>query len=120
MLFRSADGTQFAHYYVFKEILVGKTLEQTNGQWGFTGTPIPFPAVSNFTQSSQQPDPSLAFNKALSQLLTQLQTCWASGQRPDIGAMSDLQDKGQALIRQGIRLVLAGDPIAILHAAARL
>jgi hypothetical protein len=99
-----ADGTTFAHYYVFKEILKGKTLVQTNGQWAFTGPEIHFPAVFNFTQSNAQPDPSLAFNQALSQLLTNLQTCWTtSGTEPDRGAMGDLQSLGQDLIKQGIR-----------------
>ena len=98
-----ADGTKFAHYYVFKEILTGKTLVQTNGQWAFTGAAIPFPAVFNFTQSNTQPDPSLAFNQALSQLLIDLQTCWTSGTRPSIGAMFGLKSLGQGLIQQGIR-----------------
>src|SRR5262249_1179581 len=97
------DQNQFAHYHVFKEIFVCKRLQQTNGQWGFTGTPIAFPAVSKFTQSSQQPDPSLAFNKALSQLLIELQTCWTAGAKPNHEMMFDLQTAGKALIQQGIR-----------------
>ena len=98
-----ADGTQFAHYYVFKEIYTGKTLVQTNGQWGFTGSPIQMPTVFSFSQSTVSPDPSLAFNQALSQLLTQLQGVWTGGGSPDIGAMFTLQDLGRGLIQQGIR-----------------
>lgn len=98
-----ADGTQFAHYYVFKEIYTGKTLVQTNGQWGFTGSPIQMPTIFPFSQSTVSPDPSLAFNQALSQLLTQLQGVWTGGGSPDIGAMFTLQDLGRGLIQQGIR-----------------
>jgi hypothetical protein len=98
-----ADGAQFAHYYVFKEIEVGKTLQQTNGQWGFTGASIQFPTAFNFKQSNVTPDPSLAFNQALSSLLTELQTCWTSGATPSVGAMFQLQTLGVALIQQGIR-----------------
>ncbi|MGA7216884.1 MAG: ferritin-like domain-containing protein, partial [Candidatus Sulfotelmatobacter sp.] len=99
-----ADGTQFAHYYVFKEILVGKTLVQNGAAWTFSGADIQFPAkIFNFAQSNITPDPSIAFNQALSQLLTELQTCWTSGQQPDIGAMITLKKLGQDLIKQGIR-----------------
>jgi hypothetical protein len=98
-----ADGAQFAHYYVFKEIEVGKTLQQTNGQWAFTGASIQLPTVFNFKQSNVTPDPSLAFNQALSSLLTELQACWTSGATPSVGAMFQLQTLGVALIQQGIR-----------------
>jgi hypothetical protein len=98
-----ADGNQLAHYYVFKQILVGKTLVQVNGQWQFSGDPIQFPATFSFSQSSSSPDPSLPFNQALTQLLTELETCWTSGKKPDIGAMFTLQNLGQGLIQKGIR-----------------
>lgn len=102
-----ADDTKPAHYYCFKEILTGKTLVQTNGHWDFTGPAIPFPGVFNFTQSNTQPDPSLAFNQALSQLLIDLQKCWTSGTPPTmrflIGAMRNLKKLGQDLIQHGIR-----------------
>src|SRR5262249_37220155 len=97
------DGSRLAHYYVFKEIFTGKRLQQTNGQWGFTGAPIPFPTVFNFMQSKQQPDPSLSFNQALSKLLNQLQTCWTTGAGLSLGSMFALQTAGQSLIQQGIR-----------------
>jgi hypothetical protein len=97
------DATQLAHYYVFKEILLGKTLVQTGGKWVFTDPAIQFPKVFNFIQSTTAPDPSIRFNQALSQLLTGLQACWTSGQRPSISAMFSLQSLGQSLIQQGIR-----------------
>jgi hypothetical protein len=97
------DGAQLAHYYVFKEILKGKTLVQSGGTWTFGDPAIQFPTVFNFAQSTASPDPSIAFNRALTKLLIDLQACWASGKAPDIGAMFQLQKLGTDLIKQGIR-----------------
>jgi hypothetical protein len=96
-------GGTLAHYYVFKEIFVGKQLVETNGQWGFTGAAIQMPTVYSFAQSNQQPDPSAAFNQALTQLLIGLQSCWTSGARPSIGDMFTLSGLGTQLIQQGVR-----------------
>jgi hypothetical protein len=97
------DSSQFAHYYTFKEIFTGRTLVQTDGKWGFTGPAIQFPTVFPFSRSTVHPDPSASFNQTMSQLLTQLQTCWTTGARPSIGMMFTLQSQGQQLIQQGIR-----------------
>lgn len=99
------DTDTFAHYYTFKEIYVGKTLVQGgDGTWSFTGTDITLPTAYPFTQSTANPDPSLAFNQALAQLLTQLQTCWTTaGVSPSLGDMFNLQTLGTGLIQQGIR-----------------
>ena len=98
------DTATFAHYYTFKEIFTQKTLVQNNGVWSFSGAAIPFPSdVSNFKQATGSPDPSMAFNQALSQLLTELETCWTTGAQPDIGMMFTLQSTGQNLIQQHIR-----------------
>jgi hypothetical protein len=99
------DNSQLAHYYTFKEIHEGKTLVQgADGKWTFSGQPIRLPTVFNFSQSAANPDPSIAFNKALSQLLIDLQTCWTTGgKRPNIGAMFQLQTLGVNLIKNGIR-----------------
>jgi hypothetical protein len=99
-----AGNKTFAHYYVFKEIFTQKTLVQdAAGHWSFTGAAIQFPTSFNFQQSTATPSPSLAFNRALSQLLISLQACWTSGARPNIGAMFTLQTLGSGLIKQGIR-----------------
>jgi len=97
------DSSQSAHYYTFKEIYTGKALVQSDGKWGFTGSAIQFPTVFPFSRSTVHPDPSASFNQTLSQLLTQLQTCWTTGARPSIGMMFTLQSQGQQLIQQGIR-----------------
>lgn len=94
----------FAHYYVFKEIYTEKTLVQdAAGKWSFSGPDIPFPTWFNFQQSTVTPNPSLAFNQALTQLLIDLQACWTSGADPDIGAMFTLKKLGVGLIKRGIR-----------------
>ncbi|MBR0756716.1 ferritin-like protein [Bradyrhizobium jicamae] len=97
------NTTELAHYYQFKEVFVGKQLVQTNGKWGFTGAAIQMPTVFNFTKSTITPDPSLAFNQAMSSLLTSLQSCWTDGGPVDIGAMFSLADLGRGLIQQGIQ-----------------
>jgi hypothetical protein len=78
-------------------------VQDAAGHWSFTGAEIQFPTWFNFQQSTATPSPSLAFNRALSQLLIGLQACWTSGARPNIGAMFDLQTLGVGLIKQGIR-----------------
>jgi hypothetical protein len=94
----------FAHYYVFKEIYTQKTLvKDGSGNWSFTGPPINFPTCYDFKQSNLTPSPSVAFNKAMTQLLFQLQTCWTSVAQPDTDAMNTLEDLGTDLIKQGNR-----------------
>jgi hypothetical protein len=93
-------GVPFAHYYTFKEIFVGKTLVENAG---FSGAPIRLPAAFDFRPATATPDPSSDFNKALSLLLVNLQSCWTSMARPDVGAMQDLRDIGIDLITRGIQ-----------------
>jgi hypothetical protein len=94
----------FAHYYVFKEIFTQKTLVQdAAGKWSYTGAPIQFPTWFEFQQSAVTPSPSLAFNRAVTQLLIGLQACWTRGANPSIGAMFNLQTLGVGLIQRGIR-----------------
>jgi hypothetical protein len=99
-----AGKPTFAHYYVFKEIFTQKTLVQdAMGKWSFSGDPIPFPTWFDFQPSTATPNPSLAFNQALTRLLIGLQACWTSGARPSIGAMIALKTLGTTLIQRGIR-----------------
>ena len=99
----SEDGTQFAHYYLFKEIFTGHKLVLNSGKWSFAGSAIQLPTVYNFKQSVANPDPSITFNEAFSQLLSSLQNCWATGTDPDINAMVQLKKIGRRLIQQGVR-----------------
>jgi hypothetical protein len=94
----------FAHYYLFKEIFTRKTLVQdAQGKWSFTGPDIPFPTWYDFKQSTVTPNPSLAFNQAVTQLMIGLQACWTSGAAPNIRAMRNLRTLGTGLIKNGIR-----------------
>ena len=107
-----AGNKTFAHYYVFKEIFIGKTLVQdAAGHWSFTGPAIQFPTWFNFQQSTITPTPSFPFNQALSQLLIGLQACWTSGASPNIGAMFNLQNLGVGLIKQRIRPEFLWTPV---------
>ncbi|UGY05701.1 ferritin-like domain-containing protein [Bradyrhizobium quebecense] len=108
-----AGNKTFAHYYVFKEIFVGKTLVQdAAGHWSFSGAAIQFPTTFKFQQSTATPSRSFAFNQALSQLLIGLQACWKSGAKPNIGAMFNLRTLGVGLITQGIRPEFLWVPLA--------
>jgi hypothetical protein len=99
-----ANPRTLAHFYVFKEIFVGNVLS-LDPQTGklVRGNQIRFPTVLDFQPSTAVPNPSIAFNQMLSQLLTELETCWTKGSLPDILAMSKLRRLGKDLISRGIR-----------------
>jgi hypothetical protein len=108
-----SGNTTFAHYYVFKEIFIGKTLVlDASGHWSFTGAAIQFPTWFNFQKSAATPSPSLAFNQAFSRLLIDLQACWTNGAPPNIGAMFNLQTLGTGLIKQGTEPEFLWAPLA--------
>ena len=101
-----ANPGELAHFYVFKEILVGNVLKLDPATGKLVkGSPIRFPAVLPFAPSSAVPSPSIAFNQALSQLLTDIEACWTEGAalRIALGDMRTLQQKGLDLISRGIR-----------------
>lgn len=99
-----ASGQKFAHYYIFKEIFEGKTLQTgPDGHWEFGKPDITFPTVHAFAESEKQPDPSAQFEQKLASLLTELQTCWTQGTAPDEDAMEQLKHAGRTLIKQGIQ-----------------
>jgi len=67
--------------------------------------PIRFPSIFPFEPSTAMPNPSTAFDRLLSQLLTDLEACWTKGASlgKAIGDMIDLGEEGRNLINQGIR-----------------
>jgi hypothetical protein len=99
-----ADGEQLAHYYVFEQIRRGKALiKNAAGHWVFDGPAIQMPTAFDFHRSTATPDPSLAFNATLAQLLATLEKCWVpGGTAPDFADMFALQSQGTALIQAGI------------------
>ena len=103
-----ANPGQLAHYYVFKEILVGNvlTFDATIGKLvPVAGQPLQFPSVFPFAPSTANPNPSAPFNTLLSQLLAALEACWTKGASfgTALSDMIQLEDAGRALIKQGIR-----------------
>ena len=99
----AADEQVFAHYYLFKEMFVGRRLEKQSGVWGFTGDVVTLPTVYDF---SPEGSPSIAnrqFARQLSRVLAELQDCWSAGASFNVAAMFELKAAGQALIRQGVR-----------------
>jgi hypothetical protein len=99
-----ASGQKFAHYYIFKEIFEGKTLQQSvpGGGWEFGQPDITFPTIYPFAKSQTQ-GTSAQFEQMLASLLTELQTCWTQGAGPDENAMELLAGAGTTLIKQGIQ-----------------
>lgn len=57
----------------------------------------------DFASSQARPNPSTEFNRTLSKLLVDLETCWTSGAPPNVAAMFQLQTLGRDLIKRGIR-----------------
>jgi hypothetical protein len=99
---------QLAHFYLFKEILIGNNLafDQKSGKLiAVPGKTIRFPTVFPFEISMATPNPSTAFNKLLTQLLTDLEACWTKGSSlgKAIGDMIELAEEGKTLIKRGIR-----------------
>jgi hypothetical protein len=95
------NGGQLAHYYVFKEIYVGRQMILVGNRWDYVGPPIYFPKVINFAKTAA--NPSLPpFKQQLALLLTNLEACWTTGAAPDIDGMTQLQQLGMDLIQNGI------------------
>jgi hypothetical protein len=99
----SGERAGHAHYYLFKELFVQKRLIKVDEKWSYSGAPIALPEVYHFEPSHAQPSPSIEFNRTLSQLLIDLETCWTSGAPPNVPAMFQLQLLGKSLIKRGIR-----------------
>ena len=69
------------------------------------GKSIRLPSVFPFAPSTATPNPSIAFNRLLSQLLTDLEACWTQGASlaTAISDMTKLGKEGRRLINEGIR-----------------
>jgi hypothetical protein len=83
-----------SHYYAFAEIHHGRTLQEVDGLWEFSGPPIPFPDVRpmGVVPRGGWPDPPREtavllsrFDTAYAGLLRDLETAWKSG---DHGALN--------------------------------
>ena len=80
---------ELAHYFKFGSVYWEKLYVQgPDGKWGYTGEPIPFPAVAPMQVVPKggypDPDPEVAtalldFNKAFSAVVDGLQNAWKGG-----------------------------------------
>ena len=103
-----ANPNQLAHFYVFKEIFIGNILifdPKSAKLIPVPGKSIRLPSVFPFGPSTATPNPSIAFNRLLSQLLTDLEACWTQGASlpAAISDMTKLGEEGRRLINGGIR-----------------
>jgi Ferritin-like len=92
----------FAHYYLFKEIYVGRRLIKVGGKRKFDGESVSLPKVFDFKHCWLQRKRSVPFREELSQLLLDLQACWSLDQAPNVPGMFQLQIQGRELIERGI------------------
>ncbi|MFF3949909.1 ferritin-like protein [Streptomyces sp. NPDC001902] len=83
-----------AHYYAFAEIYHGRTLEEADGVWAFSGPPVPFPDVHpmGVVPRGGWPHPPREaatllrrFDSAYGELLRDLEAAWQSA---DHGALN--------------------------------
>ena len=109
-----SDSSELAHFYRFGEIFHGKRLNPVDVQ--FDGDPVLFPDPSELFPVAKVPKggypdrPEVhaelqAFNEAFTRVITGLEAAWAGEGDPDelpgepIGAMFELGDKAQAVMR---------------------
>jgi hypothetical protein len=97
----SADNS-VAHYYLFKEIYVGRRLIRVGGGWEFRGEHVCIPEVVQFKRRGQQSEHCVLFKKVLSRLLLDLEECWSMNKAPNVPCMFELQILGRKLIENGI------------------
>ncbi len=76
-------GGELAHYYRFGEIRHGRKFVEVDGNWSYTGDPIPFPDTYPVARVPQGGYPDLPaskkFDTAFSQLVMRLQNAWSGG-----------------------------------------
>ncbi len=100
-----------AHYYAFAEIYHGRTLEEDDGLWAFSGPPIPFPDVHpmGVVPRGGWPHPPREaaallrrFDTAYGELLRDLEAAWQSADHGALNraikAMEELEEPALALM----------------------
>jgi len=100
-----APGDNLAHYYQFAEIWHGRRLVASNGTFGFTGDPIPFPDAYPMATVPPEgyPVESAAFDNLYKSLLDGLQAAWSAGSSADllnaINVMDSMGDTAVSLMQ---------------------
>ncbi|MEU5743295.1 ferritin-like protein [Streptomyces tendae] len=104
-----------AHYYAFGEIHHGRQLRQEDGEWRFTGAPVPFPDARPMARvpAGGWPDPPRRvadlldrFDTAYAKVLSTLEAAWADGDARTLGSavrtMRALEGPALELMETGI------------------
>lgn len=92
----------YAHYYLFKEVFVGKRLIFVGGKWAFAGDPVAPPDVFAFQDEAAPSTENLRFRALLARLLLELEQCWTASRPFEVTTMFELGLCGRRLIRRGI------------------
>lgn len=99
------DRKRMAHYYAFKEILVGKRLKRNDrGKWGFTGDTIPFPdayPMATVPAGGYDLPESAAFDRRYTSMLKALEDAWGrdgGSIDPAVKLMFQLRELARVLI----------------------
>jgi hypothetical protein len=107
-----ADPADLAHYYLFGQIAHQALFVETDGTWGYTGAPVPFPTAAPMAAvppggwTDVAPDVAALltqFSTAYAALLDNLNKAWSpTGTGTDldnaIGSMFDLGGPAKALM----------------------
>jgi|GEM_PF-2355432 len=91
-----------AHYYLFKEIALGKRLIFDNGAWQFAGAAVTMPRVHVFSDQASPCADNIRLRSLLVRLLTEIEQSWTIARPFDVATMFELELVGRALIRNGI------------------
>ncbi|MGY4627233.1 ferritin-like domain-containing protein [Bradyrhizobium sp. USDA 4486] len=92
-----------AHYYLFKEVYVGRRLIRVDGAWKFEGEPISMPEVISFRRVLWHRKERAHFKRVFSQLLKNLEHSWSRQRDVDVPSMFELKLAGRSLIEKGVR-----------------
>jgi ferritin-like protein len=110
--FDPPDG-ELAHYFRFGEILNGKQYRQTDGHWGYTGDPVPFPhcyPVAEIPVGGYPGVPEVAaFDAQFQTVLFHLQNAWTGTGSPDeLGAAIAAMDGLSPLAKEIVKIPIPG------------
>lgn len=96
------ERNAYAHYYLFKEVFIGRRLVLVDGKWSFTGDTITRPDVFAFHDETAPSTENLRFRALLARLLLELEQCWTASRPFEVTTMFELALSGRSLIRRGI------------------
>jgi hypothetical protein len=91
-----------AHYYLFKELAVGRRLIFESGKWKFEGDPVSLPCVQAFFAEAVASPENLNFSRLVARLLLELEQGWTIGRPFDVATMFEMELAGRKLINKGI------------------